>query len=341
VLIAAEYSDAPVVNNAEFWYDTVLMYCMLRANGFGDEDIFVLYGGGNDGFFVPLDSLEEEEEIESFANNYHGPYCEDQDITGPIVDFPITVKDPPEREDRTQSNAEDIACRTNNDGSTWFCRPREIFRCLAEGCDSSETEEALGCSDCSEIEAMNSSDYLFVWWKGHGTGYSIDKGGFSFHLGSDQVGPDLFRSWLRDIPSNHKLIVVEACHSGLLKGLFDDRDVEQEQARSEVVVASCQANESSWATKLHGTWNGVFSFWMAGTLRDKLPSFAEDLISEADSKIVDPDDNFKPTVSEAFDLTKTAVDLEMEKIQTPLLRDDDPAIAPKTRLELSSPVQDQ
>ena len=51
VLISTEFAESgATIYDADAWYDTVHTYCMLRANGFTDENIWVLYGYGDDGF---------------------------------------------------------------------------------------------------------------------------------------------------------------------------------------------------------------------------------------------------------------------------------------------------
>lgn len=49
VLISTnKVTDDDIGYESVWWYDTVLMYKMLRENGFKDKNIFVLYGDGND-----------------------------------------------------------------------------------------------------------------------------------------------------------------------------------------------------------------------------------------------------------------------------------------------------
>ncbi len=52
VLISTEYAEIMTnIYDADAWYDLVHTYCMLRANGFTDKNIWVLYAYGKDGFY--------------------------------------------------------------------------------------------------------------------------------------------------------------------------------------------------------------------------------------------------------------------------------------------------
>jgi hypothetical protein len=288
VLIATEQAEFPSLeNNSEFWQDTVLMYCMLRENGFEDQDIYVLYGDGDDEYAGMAPATYQSSGVLPPADYYLLPqYCGSAGLNSKITDFPVTL--PLEKDSKTAKDGLGCyqdgatgkwycrwpACFIDDDSGEWKCRPKDIFDCLAHGCP--EPRKKFECPTCSAepIPALTANDFLFVWWKGHAEASGGDEETFRILLSGNEVAPETMSEWLSDVPAVHRAFVVETCKSGCLKSLPDDLFGAAEGC-DPIVLASCACDELSWsadgwtfeADHLHGPW----SFWVASTLRKELP----------------------------------------------------------------------
>jgi hypothetical protein len=341
VLIAAEYSTAPLPGNEEFWYDTVLTYCMLRQNGFTDENIYVLYGFGKDGFYTISQQETSEVVTSEFLDEgdlepvdyYLQPYCGGLDLNSGIG--PLWVN--------TAITDFSMAFPNQVFGCTGgICRPEQIFECLAVGCDPRTVFDAPAYS-ADKIDELSTDDFLFVWWKGHGqeTGSGADIQ-HTLSLGGYTVTPEQVNGWLKQIGAGQKLLVFETCHSGCL---IDDLGPVQPNEQKMVFVASSDCGEESTRTIQHesGIRHGVWSYWIAGTLQGKLPPFGVNPIYPDSGEPLTVQLSRGGPFSANYTWSEKATHREARDaagstFQHPVMRDVTPALAPRTRIDVGDPV---
>ncbi len=252
VLVSAEYAESNIVlYDADFWYDTVLTYCMLRRNGFAEEDIYVLYGHGEDGFYLPSGNTQASGSSALTPGNtgeyyYMPPYCEESlgQRVNPITDFPMTYS------------------ATGTGMNAGASRPRDLLECLANGCGAAT-------SDYGKIERLRARDFLFVWWKGHGTRTSQSPGPIKLTLpGLKSVTSNEVIQWVADVKAGRQLLVFETCHSGCMAEQLDTTDPPG------VLFASAGCDEvsnNSYVPKgdvAHGVW----SYWVDCILHGAMPN---------------------------------------------------------------------
>jgi hypothetical protein len=287
VLVVAEPAEiSDVKNNGDFWNDTVLVYCMLRDNDFKEEDIYVLYGDGNDGMVFPA-GYQSPPGPDQY---YQPPYCENEEWNTKITDFPMTVT--LRTSGGSPEDIREIAC-DEDQNSNWNCRPKDIFECLAQGCTSAEVKDRFECTDTdcntAEIPALEEDDLLLVWWKGHSnlTHFTI---GATDALPHRQVS-----EWTKAIDARHRVFLFETCRSGSLadpnKKFFGRESESSENQIIPIVLASCQVNGDSASDDYHGGpdhLHSIWSFWAAGTLRGTLPDVAKNPLEEKGDTCVPP-----------------------------------------------------
>ena len=275
VLIAGEYARSSEFRyNSGFWFDTVMMYCMLRENGYADEDIYVLYGHGQDGFYYPADPVPtqtgptptptptpDQSATPSPELYYEPPFCHTSapasGTWGKITDFPMTY-----------SSDRDI-------GGNGRCRPQELFECLEKGCFAGglKSNRYHGVN----IEKLDANDFLFVWWRGHG---SVDDDPETFTMslpfGASILGTDVIK-WVQAIPAASRLLVFETCRSGCMTKIIKSKDPPT------VVLAAARCNEFADADYEPDVLHGVWSYWVAGTLGGFLPNDASTTIKNEEA----------------------------------------------------------
>jgi len=242
---AVPYQDPPpgvdTFYNTEFWNDLVLTYCTLSKNGFGAENIYVLYGDGQD--------------FRSERPGYRPPYC---DGSRKLTDIALTgpsgvVKD----------NICSVLCclatghpAVQRDGRCrccrWGTRARNGFSCRQ-----------------GRIPRLGAGDYLFVWLEGHGYRYD---GGSLVHLPNvEQINlrDSEIERILKGLSARRRTLVFETCKSGGLVDNLDDANT--------VVVASSGPYEDSYPayfTDRDGfpasgeeVAHGRLSFWLNAALQ--------------------------------------------------------------------------
>lgn len=285
VLIAAEQSEVGCTpNNAEFWNDTVLMYCMLRENGFTDDDIYVLYGDSEGGYLV-----NDTECAGKDLSYYRSPYC--GKWAAKIPDYPMTMADPTPSTQAAlagpaQTGQSAATCAENDCYATGYpktpacegcrCPARQIFECLGKGC--AHPAETFNCQDCNDkrIRRLRKCDYLFVWWKGHGLAGESPPESYRFELVED-VDPESISASMETIATPHRGVVAETCNSGCLASLRPDL-FGVPGGPHPVILASSECTQTSWLRwryddqgHLHGPW----SLWTSSALTGCLPPFAQ------------------------------------------------------------------
>lgn len=333
VLIAAEMTDLPdLKNDSEFWFDTVLTYCMLRRNGFADADIYVLYGDGTD----PALKQSESQAIGMAGLStrpvppYYvsGHYCGGTDQPDRIVDFPMTI--PSDSGDERY-----LGCEQDS-GGEWHCGPKAILDCLAVGCNAASSF-GMDDRDGPKIEPLSSADYLFVWWKGHGNQpdnvASGTAGEINLKIGAGYLSQRKLREWLDAVPAVSRLYVFETCKSGCLgTSLAHDP--------GSILLTACGcAQQVAWNWDTHDTWHGVFSFWIAGTLGGSLPPGSMNPLHPDTAYALKVDTSFGQSVASAFAQSAQATTTEIgtNAGQRPDKIEAKPATSLSTRLSENPP----
>jgi hypothetical protein len=302
VLVSADKAESNELPfSAEFWYDTVLTYCALKKNGFADEDIYVLYGLGEDGFYFPDGGTQPSDESGATATDpgedyYMPPYCAGEaDVApaAPITDFPMTY--PPKNSGKYGETS----------------RPRDLLECLANGC-------ATATSEYGTIEPLDERDFLYVWWKGHGFRPGSDTESVSFELpGPTSVTAAEVVDWLAKVRAGRRVLVFETCHSGCLGDAIDTVNPPG------ILLASSRCGETSCdGHKPEGdVVHGVWTYWVDCNLQGQMPN------PRPDNRIKLPDGTTEPVdlspglpLSQVFVQSATLVDKFVET-QTPLKKD--------------------
>lgn len=195
--------------HSEYWYDLFLMYRMLIEDGFTHNNIFVLYGNGND------------------FNSNHANY---QTATvfpgiGQITDFP--------------NSKADVA---------------NIFTWLANG------------SVAQGVPQIQSGDFLFYWWMGHGdteAGMPACEYEALIETTGEHVRDDEFDAYFSQLPTCLiKTIFVMTCHSG---GLIDDLEGLHTMIHTAV---ECHLNAASG---VYDVPHADFSYYVANSFREQEP----------------------------------------------------------------------
>jgi hypothetical protein len=235
VVIAAEAAEFSNLQfNSEFWYDTVLTYCMLRKNRFQDEDIYVLYGDGSDPQELITTAATSGTNAVVPPPSYYRPdeYCgQGYPRITDLAMTPVTGE---------------TDCRSGSTAGE-RCMPKKIFGCLKDGCPG--------------IPRLSENDYLFVWWKGHGAWLDSD---FVLKMSADYVKACDLLTWIAEVRARERLLIFEACEAGCLEQALGTEP-------KGILLASSECGMTSHATKRHDVWHGVFSFWIDGTLAGLLP----------------------------------------------------------------------
>jgi len=320
VLVSTEKAESrEVAFNAAFWYDTVLTYCTLRKNGFADEDIYVLYGHGEDGFYFPDGGTQPSDESGATASDpgedyYMPPYCADAAGVGTaarITDFPMIYP----------------ATNTGRDGEA--SRPGDLLECLAKGCDDPT-------SDYGTIKPLSKKDFLYVWWKGHGFHPGSDEESVSFQLpGGTWVTAAEVLGWLAKVRAGRRVLVFETCHSGCLAGTIDTADPPG------ILLASsrCGETSSNGYRPLGDVTHGVWTYWVDCNLQGQMPNPPpENRIKLSDGTTMKVDLSLGDPLDQVFDQSATLVGkVTTRKPQTPLKKDEC-ELAPLTTINVGDPV---
>jgi len=343
VLISTDFAENEVAANAGFWYDTVLTYCMLRHNGFEDEDIWVIYGQGSDGFYAlegstvadykPQSSLFYVPFASGPANYYLQPtYCDgiqasatlgELSVPGNITDLPITFPDG--------------HLKATVDGVDVY-RPQQLFTCLEKGCDPNIVFGA----DRSWIRALSSdkdNSFLFVWWRGHG--YPVDKTddlgnitpSATFTLaGGTGVTANEIVSWISGIDAGHRLLVFDTCSSGCLDAELEDIE------DTTVFFASAACEDDANFGYVSDVHHAVWTFWLAGALQGALPNAHSSVIPVPGPPPAEMAINLQygGPLSEIFTESNKATTLLFEGQQPKICSPDN--LAQRMKLNWSEPV---
>jgi len=214
VLISAGQTNNDDNNyHSEYWYDLFIMYRMLVEDGFTHNNIFVLYGNGND------------------FNSNHANYQTGTFFTGigQITDFP--------------NSKTDVA---------------NIFTWLANG------------NATQSVPQIQSNDFLFYWWMGHGSwdGYPLSPASTQYHADIENTGEtirdDEFAAYFSQLPECLiKTAFVMTCTSG---GLIDDME-----GLHMMIHTAAQFDEFA-QSDLYDVWHAEFSYHVANAFREQDPS---------------------------------------------------------------------
>jgi hypothetical protein len=315
VLVSAEYAESNVVlYDADFWYDTVLTYCALRRNGFADEDIYVLYGHGEDGFYLPDGGTQPSGASVSTStatseNYYMPPFCAGaagDRWSRPITDFPMVYP----------------ATGTGKKKDGTASRPHELLECLASGCWAFMSEYGT-------IKRLDKRDFLYVWWKGHGFQSTSDPGSVSFTLpGLTSVTADEVVGWLAKVRAGRRVLVLETCHSGCIAGTINTVDPPGILFAS----AGCGETSSNSYRPVGDVPHGVWTYWVDCSLQGQMPNppiFPWETAMSIGLSVGEP-------LDQVFDQSAKAVGRFTTR-QTPLKKDECD-LAPHTTIQVADPV---
>jgi hypothetical protein len=265
VLISTEYAESmDNIYDADAWYDLVHTYCMLRRNGFTDENIWVLYAYGKDGFYhrrsscstpkpanyPPATSGPEVYYQQPFCEGLHDPDGAALSVKKAITDIPTVV-----------GKGSDV----EEDGEL---RLERFFRCLEKGCNPN-FEFGLECGTHPYIHPLTANDFLYVWWRGHGVPFEPTGGKRTTILsltGGKEISAETLVDWIASTSAKRSVLAMESCHSGCTK------DVMTAIATSGVLLASSACSETSNKSYKFDVYHGVWSFWLAGSLQGSLPN---------------------------------------------------------------------
>ncbi len=267
ILVSTDASYFKILGNAGYWNDTVLTYCMLRRNGFTDENIYVIYGDGHDGFYVRKESVEglnaqsQDEDPPLSGGYYEYPYCNPTSFEASrnpnrpvqeITDFPFTF------ETDTFKNSK---CET---------RPQQVLECLATGCKNPKNTLNYAGYDGGAIEPLERDDFLYFWWRGHGSIYTENgQMGLNLALGSglDSIHASEIIDSMSKIQAQKRLMVFDTCESGCIA-----HDVNTVRPPSIVFTSStCQEDSTGLFTPPGGVPHALWTYWIDGSLMGGLP----------------------------------------------------------------------
>ena len=276
--------DGDVANNVDFWHDLVLTYCTLIDNGFEADNIFVLYGDGQD--------------FSSLVDTYLASSC--GDATSKITDIALTN---PTGYDK--ANLCNILCCMSTG------RPAEFVggycACKTSG------GAGIGGFSCTEpepeIPRLQEEDFLITWIKGHGATTDC-KTTMTFASGTVITDSEL-ASLFTNLRSRRRVLFFETCDA---RGWLDDFEGDDSTvvATSSGLGADNDCVETSYPAVYEaknedtGTidlvLHGRFSYWMNAALRQK------DLMQEALPS--DTDENNLISIQEDFDAAKIKITAE-------------------------------
>jgi hypothetical protein len=283
VLISTEYAESmDNIYDADAWYDLVHTYCMLRANGFTDDNIWVLYAYGEDGFYRRRSSCSKPKPADFPPATdgpevyYQQPFC--QGLTDPaggslsvdrkITDIPLVLG----RGSDLEKNGE--------------LRLERFFRCLESGCDPN-VEFGFECKTLPYIQRLTRDDFLFVWWRGHGVRVEPTQGETStvFSLtGGREISSETLVGWLANTEAKRCVLSVESCHSGCTKDVLLAAENAAIASRS-VLLASSSCLKKSNRSYEPDVYHGVWSYWVAGSLQGWLPNGVSNVLGPTGNQI--------------------------------------------------------
>jgi len=247
VLASTEMAtEDDVKYNSEFWYDLVLTYCTLIEQGFDKDNIFVLYGDGEDGT--------------SKYDRYETPFC--SGAVEKITD--ISLKDD---NDISKYNLCNVLCCLSSG------RPAKIVsgtcKCLSSG------DTGIGGFQCSDknIPWLTDDDFLIGWVKGHASAIKCETA-LAFKSGTT-FGDTEANTLLDDLKADRWALFFETCDAGGWLADFQDYDSTAMVVSSSPDVDECkQTSWTAWYLEKDSTAGGEtevvhgrFTYWVNTALR--------------------------------------------------------------------------
>lgn len=283
--LQAEVEDNQL--ESDFWYDLVLTYCTLLDHGFKEENVFVLYGNGNDAAFSTYPA-------------YKTHMCGVANTT--MTDFSLRNSN-----GMAKDNLCNVLCCLSNG---W---PAEMTNDRCECLKGSDT--GIGGFKCSQTKGpakLRESDFLFAWVKGHGKTTACDTT-LRFtpnpHLHDDEVD-----ALLGGLESIRRALVFETCDAG---GWLDNLA----NANTAVLVSSGDPDiypnsceEKAWAaiyTEIAGDGAGVFHGRFTHGFNAALRQH------ELAGRVVDADNNNLVSIQEGFDEAMERIEDEDDTLNEP------------------------
>lgn len=186
-------------NDSDFWYDLVLTYCTLLEHGFQSDDVYVLYGDGNDATFSSIPA-------------YGSAMCGVTGLT--MTDYSLQ---------NSTGAAKDNFCNVLCCLSTGF--PAELKYRSDLNTDICEclTDSNTGLGDevtCSQPTGeppgpakLRPDDFLFVWVKGHGKSTSCNTT-LRFLPPNPHLHDFEVETLLTGLDPKHRALIFETCDAG-------------------------------------------------------------------------------------------------------------------------------
>lgn len=284
------------LDDSQFWYDLVLSYCTLIEHGFQSDDIFVLYGEGNDSDFSTYDA-------------YLSPYCGVSNVPK-IVDFPLV---------NSKGGAKDNLCN--------------VLCCLSTGhpatldgnddciCPNNATDPIGGfaCTGTDyTIPELDEHDFLFTWIKGHGNAINCNQISLAFYpVNSSNQNPPLdnkeLAGLLEPIKDNRKAMIFETCDSSGWLGELQNPNtaVASSSGNADPPLDCIETSYPGEYTELPGDESGIFHGRFTHGFNAALRKLASTLSP------VDTDGNNLVSIQESFDETVVRINAENDIILTP------------------------
>jgi hypothetical protein len=300
-----------------FWYDTVLMYCMLRKNGYAKDDIYVLYGDGRDGIYGSPNATttEDPQDVPNFDDDNFASQDDPHDQSTNSTDDQFSFYTPPFCGDTSAQASQGAA--EHSDAITDFpaimpnnkgvvdgdCRPRQMFHCLAHGCDDYHGQR---------IDQLENGDFLFVWWRGHGaensTSGEVD---LTIHSRGSVSGSQVI-NWIDEIKVEHRLIAFETCHSGCVS-----KQIDTTHPKSVVLLsAGCDETSNGLFQPDGDVPHALWSYWTSVVLMGETPNPGSTQVATSNGPV-----NIKlalgEQLNESFCRSSVATKALMDVTQTP------------------------
>ncbi|HSN56304.1 MAG TPA: hypothetical protein VLT32_16680 [Candidatus Sulfomarinibacteraceae bacterium] len=355
VLVSTDFAYFDIQGNGGYWNDVVLTYCMLRRNGFADDDIYVVYGDGRDGFYVwepdggdeveaPLPQLVQKSgatgilnvELQQVAGElltgryYEPPYCveklaatntaqsaQESRSLIQITDFPFVF-------------GPDLALENSTS------RPEQVLDCLAKGCTDPKTALGLDEYRGGAIERLDANDFLFFWWRGHGSAYNENrkqKLELSLLGGLQLLPAATIVEAISKINAGRRLIVFETCDSGCACNEIDT-------AKPPTIVftsSSCEEPSNGVFTPAGGVPHALWTYWIDGTLMGGVPIGGFPRALETSTVGVTTKIEVGNSLDVSYRQATSAVQYSQADPQTPR-RLDEGQLSSSTRLDVDDPT---
>ncbi len=192
--------------NSEFWYDLVLTYCTLLDHGFESDNIYVLYGDGEDA---------------AFSNHlaYSTHLCGDTETE--ITDFALMDSSGPgDSKGPAKDNLCNVLCCLANGMPATLNSSKEC-ECLTNSSTGIGGFTCSGSKSGKTVGKLRENDYLITWIKGHGNALSCSDVALSFGL-NQSLNVSEVAEMVKNLKPNRRTLLFETCDAGGWLGQLDN-----------------------------------------------------------------------------------------------------------------------